>query len=54
MISAVSGRSALVVDSRIAMAPTGPIPGSTPTNVPINPPMSAARRFSGVIATENP
>ena len=36
------------------MAPIGPIPGRTPTMVPISTPMKEARRFVGVRATEKP
>jgi hypothetical protein len=36
-----------VIGSRMAMAPTGPIPGSTPTSVPNIEPIKQKKRFSG-------
>ena len=54
MISAVAGCSANVDGKRRAMAPTGPIPGSTPTIVPTTTPTKQANRLLGRSATENP
>ncbi len=43
------------VDGRSnAMAPSGPIPGSTPISVPMNTPTKHTRRFTGCTATQNP
>ena len=38
----------------IAAPAAGPIPGSTPINVPSIDPTKAIKRFIGVRATENP
>jgi hypothetical protein len=54
MISAVAGCMAKVDGKRRAMAPTGPMPGSTPTIVPTSTPMKHANRLLGSSATENP
>ena len=54
MISAVAGCIAKVDGKRSAMAPTGPMPGSTPTMVPTSTPMKHANRLLGSSATENP
>jgi hypothetical protein len=54
MISAVAGCSAKVDGSSSAMAPTGPMPGSTPTIVPTRTPMKHAKRFVGVSAMVKP
>ena len=43
-----------VEGSKSAMAPTGPMPGSTPTIVPTRTPTKQANRFPGRSATENP
>src|SRR5215510_2270986 len=43
-----------VSGSSIAMVAIGPMPGSTPINVPISAPASAKNRFAGVSATPNP
>jgi hypothetical protein len=42
-----------VVGRRSEIAAVGPIPGRTPTRVPIAHPTKAKRRFSGRKATEN-
>jgi hypothetical protein len=44
----------LAVDQGIADPAAGPIPGSTPINVPSIDPTKAIKRFIGVRATENP
>ena len=54
MISAVVGESAKVEGSSSAMAPTGPMPGSTPTMVPMTTPTKHANRLPGVSATPKP
>src|SRR6185503_713249 len=54
MISAVAGCRAKVDGSSRAMAPTGPMPGSTPTIVPTSTPTKHASRLPGIIATPNP
>jgi hypothetical protein len=36
------------------MAPTGPMPGNTPINVPIKTPTKQAMAFTGSNATLNP
>jgi hypothetical protein len=43
-----------VTGRRIAIAPTGPIPGKTPTRVPNKEPKKQKKRFSGCRAIENP
>ena len=43
-----------VKESRIAIDPRGPMPGSTPTIVPTKAPMNAHIRLKGVAATWNP
>jgi hypothetical protein len=54
MISAVAGCIANVDGNSSAMAPTGPMPGSTPTIVPTRTPTKQANRLVGISATENP
>jgi hypothetical protein len=54
MMSAVAGSSENVDGSRRAMAPTGPMPGSTPTRVPTSTPIRHAKRLAGASATEKP
>jgi hypothetical protein len=54
MISAVAGCIAKVDGRRRAMAPTGPIPGSTPTIVPTSTPTKHANRLLGRSAIEKP
>jgi len=54
MISAVAGSRANVEGSSSAMAPTGPMPGSTPTMVPTTTPTKQASRFVGVMAMVKP
>jgi hypothetical protein len=44
MMADVGGRT-VVRGSRIAMPETGPMPGSTPTKVPMKQPTSAQKRF---------
>ena len=44
MMAEVGGRT-VVSGSRIAMPEAGPIPGSTPTRVPMSEPTSAHIRF---------
>jgi hypothetical protein len=41
MMSAVTGGSAYVAGSSIAIVATGPMPGSTPISVPTSAPMKA-------------
>ncbi len=43
-----------VSGSRMTMPPAEPIPGSTPTSVPIRQPISANIRFSGESAISKP
>src|SRR3989304_3274291 len=43
-----------VVGNRIASVATGPMPGSTPTRVPMSAPIRQKRTLIGVRATENP
>jgi hypothetical protein len=43
-----------VIGKRIAIAPTGPIPGSTPTSVPSTEPTKQKKRFCGSRAILNP
>ena len=43
-----------VIGSRMAIAPAGPMPGSTPTSVPTRVPTKQRNRFSGVKAIEKP
>ncbi len=43
-----------VIGSSSAIVSAGPIPGSTPTNVPSSTPMAANARFSGVRTVPNP
>src|SRR5688572_5299636 len=54
MMMAGTGPSLNVSGSRIAIAPAGPSPGSTPTSVPITQPMKANSRFAGVSAAARP
>jgi hypothetical protein len=54
MISAVAGCIAKVDGKRRAMAPTGPMPGNTPTMVPTSTPTKHANRLLGSRAIENP
>src|SRR5512137_1195947 len=43
-----------VIGRSMAMAPTGPMPGNTPTSVPRTEPTKQKKRFSGVRAMEKP
>jgi hypothetical protein len=43
-----------VIGKRIAMAPTGPKPGRTPTNVPSTEPTKQKKRLFGCRAMEKP
>src|ERR687890_2728979 len=55
MMKAPVGSSKLkVIGSRSAIVSAGPIPGSTPTNVPSRTPMAANARFSGVRTVPKP
>jgi hypothetical protein len=45
MIVAVTGEIPIVIGRRIAIVPTGPIPGRTPINVPRNTPTRQKKRF---------
>src|SRR3712207_1781578 len=54
MISALAGSSRKVIGSSIATVSAGPMPGSTPTAVPMVTPTSAHSRFPGVSAAANP
>src|SRR4029453_14961641 len=48
------GSTLAVIGSSIATAVAGPIPGSTPTAVPIVQPSNAQSRLTGVPAVRNP
>src|SRR5215218_3126045 len=55
MMKAPVGSSKLnVIGSSSAIVSAGPIPGSTPTNVPSSTPMAAKARFSGERTVPNP
>src|SRR5438093_297165 len=54
MMSADTGCSAYVVGNSIAIVATGPMPGSTPINVPSSAPISAYSKLTGVSATPKP
>ncbi len=54
MIIAVTGGRPKVTGSNIAIAPGGPIPGSTPTRVPMKTPPKQQSRFKGSRAIRNP
>jgi len=54
MIVADMGDIRKVAGKRIDIAPIGPIPGSTPTKVPMKTPRKQNRRFSGSRASEKP
>lgn len=54
IIMADTGDIRKVVGRRIDIAPNGPIPGSTPTSVPIKTPIKQAKRFTGCNPTEKP
>src|SRR5687767_16008560 len=54
MISAPTGGRLKVRGSSIAIAASGPMPGSTPTSVPTNTPMKQYIRFTGETAVWNP
>ena len=53
-ISAADGSSRNVIGSSSATVSAGPMPGSTPTAVPIVTPTSAHSRFAGVSAPPKP
>src|SRR3982751_2883305 len=53
-ISAADGSSRNVIGSSRATVSAGPMPGSTPTAVPIVTPTSAHNRFAGVSAPLKP
>jgi len=54
MIIAEMGDILKVAGKRMDMAPTGPIPGSTPTSVPINTPRKQKKILAGCSPTEKP
>src|SRR5262245_45845376 len=54
MISAETGSILRTTGRRSAIAPVGPMPGSTPTNVPRKAPTSAKRRLCGSSAMAKP
>jgi hypothetical protein len=54
MIIAGVGDKKVVNGIRMAIADEGPIPGSTPTSVPIKHPTSAQNRLTGASADPNP
>src|SRR5829696_10502636 len=55
MMNAPVGSSKLnVIGSSSAIVSAGPMPGSTPTNVPSSTPMAANIRFSGVRTVPKP
>jgi len=54
MMMADTGDIRKVVGRRIDIAPNGPIPGSTPTSVPIETPIKQAKIFAGWNPTEKP
>src|SRR5215212_8291814 len=54
MISAEVGSSSPRMGSSSATVMAGPIPGSTPTAVPMITPMRASSRLTGVAAVANP
>ena len=54
MMIADVGGSTVVRGSRIAIPETGPMPGSTPTSVPMKQPTNAQKRFWNVRAVANP
>src|SRR6476620_4837285 len=54
MIRPDTGSRWKVSGNSMAMVAIGPIPGSTPINVPIRAPISAKPRLARVRATENP
>ena len=53
MIAEVAG-STVVSGSKMAIPETGPMPGSTPTSVPMKQPTKAQKRFCHVKAIANP
>jgi hypothetical protein len=53
MMAELGGRN-VVNGSKMAMPEEGPIPGSTPTRVPMRLPTSAQNRFCQFRAMENP
>ena len=54
MMIAEVGGSTVVRGSRIAIPETGPMPGSTPTSVPMKQPTKAQKRFCQDKAVTNP
>src|SRR5215211_9175025 len=54
MMIPASGDPASVTGKSSDIAETGPMPGSTPTSVPMNTPMKQESRFRGWSATEKP
>ena len=54
MMIAEVGGSTVVMGSRIAIPEAGPMPGSTPTRVPMKQPTSAQKRFCKEKAVANP
>jgi hypothetical protein len=54
MMIAVVGGIPYVTGRRMAMVPTGPIPGRTPIRVPTKTPRKQNMRLSGCKATLNP
>ena len=54
MMIADVGGSTVVRGSRIAIPETGPMPGSTPTSVPMKQPTSAQKRFCTERAVAKP
>src|SRR5688572_15964362 len=54
MISAVTGESAIVMGSSMAIVAVGPMPGSTPTRVPSSTPRKQYSTLTGVNAVSKP
>ena len=54
MMMAEVGGSTVVSGSRMAIPETGPMPGRTPTSVPMKQPNAAQKRFCQVSAMDNP
>ena len=54
MMIAPVGGSWKVSGNKMEIAPTGPIPGKTPINVPIKQPPKISARFGSSKATDKP
>src|SRR6516164_1988793 len=54
MMSAPTGATLKVIGNRIAMVPSGPMPGSTPISVPTDTPIRQYSRFCHDSATPKP